>query len=187
MLRAVYLSVNKFIQLSDILQEKNRIGGESKPKWQCKNKSCKMSNESGINICLHCYSNQAGKIVQGLSVIPVLGLPFSITHAVLETGRAAHTKECHDKVSAGTAIAFAGLDIALTPVFVGSLIKIPSIAAAKTGVALTSKTIFTQTGKVAATETIKKVTIASGGKMVGADFSDRLVKATKKPERKAET
>jgi hypothetical protein len=76
MKKGIYLKVNKFVQLSDILQEENDIHRKNKPKWQCKNKRCEESNEGGVKICLHCYTNRSRTIIRGLSYIPVLEYLF---------------------------------------------------------------------------------------------------------------
>ena len=70
------------------------------------------------------------ELFEGLSYIPIVGIPFSVTHAALETGRAAHTKERHDKISAGLAIGTAAAEIVLAPVLVYSLVQIPAKVAA---------------------------------------------------------
>jgi len=70
---------------------------------------CEERNSIGINICLRCYTNYARGIIQGLSFIPMIGLPFSITHATLKTDRTVHTKERLDKDSTEFAIGTAPL------------------------------------------------------------------------------
>ncbi|CAF3028391.1 unnamed protein product [Rotaria sp. Silwood2] len=179
MKKRIYLKVNKTVQLSDILHEENRMNRKNKPKWQCKNKSCAEWNEGGIKICLHCYNNRNGRIIQRLSYIPVVGIPFSVTHAALETGRAGHTKERHDKISAGLAIGTAAVDIVLAPVFVHSIVTIPAKAAAVTGTQLTANTLFTQTGRVAANMTATNVLGAVKLKSKAVDVTEKIYEASK--------
>ena len=97
MVKGIYLAKGKQLKLSDILQNSNRI--DNGEEWQCGYSSCQNWNENGSNMCLHCYKNCARKVVFYLAFIPVIGLPFSITHGVLETGRAAHTKRKDDMVA----------------------------------------------------------------------------------------
>ncbi|CAF4082975.1 unnamed protein product, partial [Rotaria sp. Silwood1] len=177
--KGIYLKVNKFIQLSDILHEENRINRKNKPKWQCKNKSCAEWNEGGIKICLHCYTNRNRRIIQGLSHIPVVGIPFSVTHAALETGRACHTKERHDKISARLAIGIAAAEIVLAPAFVNSIVKIPVKAAAVTGTKLTVNNLFTQTGSVAASMMVKDVSQAVKLKSIAVAVTEKIYEASK--------
>jgi hypothetical protein len=151
LLTGIYLSVDKCLQLSTILQEKYRVDGDDKPKWKCENNECEEMNESGINMCLYCYQNYARKYIIGLSFVPVVGLPFSITNAVLETGCASHTGKAEDIVNARIAITAAIADIILTPLLVNSLINAPAMAAVNTGRQLTTETLFTGTG----VETVK--------------------------------
>jgi hypothetical protein len=92
----------------------------------------------------------------------------------METGRASHTNSTNDKIGAGVAIGIAALDVVLTPIFVGSLMKIPAVAAAKTGTDLGVKTLFTQTGKVAATAAVKRVSATVAVRTVGVGLSDTV-------------
>jgi len=179
MKKGIYLKVNKSVQLSDILQEENDIDRKNKPKWQCKNKSCKEWNEGGVKMCLHCYTNRNRRIIRGLSYIPVLGIPFSVTHATLESGRAAHTKERHDKISAGLAIGTAAAEIVLAPVLVSSIVHIPAKIAATTGTHLTANTLFTNTGQVAAGMTAHKVSTAVKLKSAAVTTTEKIYEASK--------
>jgi hypothetical protein len=177
MKKGIYLKVNKFVQLSDILQEENDIDRKNKSKWQCKNKSCKEWNDGGVKICLHCSTNRNRSIIRGLSYIPVLGIPFSVTHAALESGRAAHTKERHDKVGAGLAIGTAAAEIVLAPFLVNSIMHIPAKVAATTGTHLTTHTLFTHTGHVAAGMTVHKVSTAVKLKSAAVTTTDKICEA----------
>jgi hypothetical protein len=179
MKKGIYLKKNKFIQLSDILQEENDIDRKNKPKWQCKNKSCEEWNEGGVKMCLHCYTNRNRRIIRGLSYIPVLGIPFSVTHATLESGRAAHTKERHDKISAGLAIGTAAAEIVLAPILVSSIVHIPAKVAVQTGTHLTANTLFTNTGHVAAGMTAHKVLTAVKLKSAAVTTTEKIYEASK--------
>jgi hypothetical protein len=179
MKKGIYLKVNKSVQLSDILQEENDIDRKNKPKWQCKNKGCEEWNEGGVKMCLHCYTNRNRRIIRGLSYIPILGIPFSVTHATLESGRAAHTKERHDKISAGLAIGTAAAEIVLAPVLVSSIVHIPAKVAVKTGTHLTANTLFTHTGHVAAGMTAHKVSAAVKLKSAAVTTTDKIYEASK--------
>jgi hypothetical protein len=179
MKKGIYLKVNKSVQLSDILQEENDIDRKNKPKWQCKNKSCEEWNEGGVKMCLHCYTNRNGRLIRRLSYIPILGIPFSVTHATLESGRAAHTKERHDKISAGLAIGTAAAEIVLAPVLVSSIVHIPAKVAVQTGTHLTANTLFTHTGHVAAGMTVQNVSTAVKLKSAAVTATDKICEASK--------
>jgi hypothetical protein len=130
-------------------------------------------------MCLHCYNNRYRRIIRGLSHIPIAGLPFAVTHAVLEAGRAGHTKERHDKISAGLAIGTAAAEIALVPVLVYSLVHIPAKVAATTGTHLTANTLFTHTGNVAATEAVKNISHAVKLKSTAISATEKIYEASK--------
>ncbi|CAF4827641.1 unnamed protein product, partial [Rotaria sp. Silwood1] len=106
-------------------------------------------------------------------------IPFSVTHAALETGRAGHTKERHDKISAVLAIGTAAAEIVLAPVFVHSIVKIPTKAAVVTGTQLTVNTLFRQTGSVAANMMVKNVLGAVKLKSRVVDVTEKIYEASK--------
>jgi hypothetical protein len=81
------------------------------------------------------------------SLIPIIGIPFSVTDSVLRCGRAAQSNKSSDQIDAGVTVAFAAIDIITVPFIIGALMKIPGKVAAQTGTKLTAKTIFTEAGK----------------------------------------
>ncbi|CAM4839141.1 unnamed protein product [Rotaria magnacalcarata] len=148
MLKGIYLTFDKCVLLSQVLRRSNYI--DNGEKWYCADKKCKKSNEYGVNICLHCYRNKAFNIISSVSDVPIIGLPFSVTKAVLESGRAAQTGESQDIANATQVTVVAAVDIVLTPMLAGSLLKILAVTAATTGTELTMKTLFSKTGANAA-------------------------------------
>ena len=56
--------------------------------------------------------------METLSSFPVLGIPFSITDAVLRCGKATQSNTTEDKVAAGVSVALAIIDIVTAPMIV---------------------------------------------------------------------
>ncbi|CAF1078100.1 unnamed protein product [Rotaria magnacalcarata] len=155
MLKGIYLTVDKCVLLSEVLKWNNCI--DNGEKWSCAEKTCQKSNEYGVNICLHCYRNKAFNIINSVSYVPIIGLPFSVTNAVLESGRAAQTGEPQDIANATLATVKAAVNTVLTPMLVGSLLNVPAVTAAMTGTELTMKTLFSKTGTTARSVAMQEI------------------------------
>ena len=142
LIKGVYLRHGRTIKISKLTEEKNRdLGAE----WHCG--SCKKRNVGSLATCEFCFANKSQTIIEVLSYIPFVGVPFSITNAVLQCGKAAQSNTTDDKIDAGLSVAFAVLDTVTAPFIVGALVKIPGKVAAQTGIKLTAKTVFCEAGK----------------------------------------
>jgi len=140
--KGIYLSHGKIATIKELTDEKNLDHGAS---WQCG--TCKQTNLGSLAICEHCYTNKSQKIISVLSNVPFLGLPFSVTNAVLQCGKAAQSNSTVDQIDAGISVVSAVVDFAAAPFIVGSLVKISGKVAAETGIKLTAKTVFCEAGQ----------------------------------------
>ncbi|CAF1413901.1 unnamed protein product [Rotaria magnacalcarata] len=140
--KGIYLSYGKTITVSELTNDENRDHGAT---WQCG--SCKQKNFGSLALCEHCYTNKAQMIISVLSYVPIVGLPFSLTNAVLQCGKAAQSNTTADQVDAGLTVTFAVIDIVTAPFIIGALVKIPAEVAAEAGIKLTAKTVFSEVGK----------------------------------------
>ncbi|CAF1184847.1 unnamed protein product [Rotaria sp. Silwood1] len=140
--KGVYLSYKKKVKISELTAGKNRdLGAE----WNCG--ACHKDNIGSLRVCEYCFTNRSQKIIIVLSYIPVLGLPFSLTNAVLQCGKAAQSNSIADEVDAGLSVAMCIMDVVTAPFIVGSLVTIPAKVTAETGVKLTAKTVFCDASK----------------------------------------
>ena len=138
----IYLTYGKQLKMRELTDEKYRDHGIE---WKCR--YCDKVNISSVVICEHCHTNKAQGVIRILSMIPILGIPFSITNTVLQWGKAAQSDEPSDQTEAVITTVFTAVDVVAVPFIVGSLVKIPAKVAAQTGVELTAKTIFSEAGK----------------------------------------
>jgi hypothetical protein len=140
--KGVYLSIRKTIKMSALTDENHRDYGVE---WKCGN--CKEKNIGSVAICEHCHTNKAQIYMTIFSIIPIFGIPFSLTDSVLRCGRAAQSNKTSDKIDAGITVIFAAVDVITAPFIIGALVKIPGKVAAQNGIKLTAKTVFTEAGK----------------------------------------
>ncbi|CAF1431239.1 unnamed protein product [Adineta steineri] len=166
--KGIYLSYRKTIKITEITDEKHRDHGAE---WKCG--SCNQANVGSVAICEYCYTNKSQTIIAILSCIPLLGIPFSVTNAILRCGKAAQSNNRADNINAGLATTFAVIDIITAPLIVGSLIQIPAKVAAETGVKLTGKTVFCEAGKPLLEAFVKE--LGTGGIVIGANMTKGVV------------
>ncbi|CAF1298413.1 unnamed protein product [Rotaria sp. Silwood1] len=140
--KGIYLSNGKKVKISALTAEKNHDLGA---KWNCG--KCHKDNYGSVRVCEFCFTNRSQTIITVLSFLPVIGLPFSLTNAVLQCGKAAQSNNTADEVDAGLSVAMSIVDVVTTPFIVGSLVTIPAKVAAETGIKLTAKTVFCDAGK----------------------------------------
>jgi hypothetical protein len=142
LIKGVYLSIGKKVTMTALTDENHRDHGIA---WKCS--SCNETNIGSIAICEHCHTNKAQTYLAMFSMIPIIGIPFSVTDSVLRFGRAAQSNKTLDKTDAGVTVIFSAIDIITAPFIIGALVKIPGKVAAENGIKLTAKTVFTEAGK----------------------------------------
>ncbi|CAF3450904.1 unnamed protein product [Rotaria socialis] len=140
--KGIYLSCGKTISVNELISDKNRDHGDT---WQCS--SCKQKNFGSLAVCEHCHTNKSQMIITVLSNVPIVGIPFSLTNAVLWCGKAAQSNTTADQVDAALSVASTVFDIVTAPFIIGTLVKILAKVAAETGIELTAKTVFSEAGK----------------------------------------
>ena len=168
--KGIYLSHDKTIKITTITDEKYKDCG---PEWKCG--TCNQSNFSSVAICEYCYTNKSQTIISVFSCIPIVGIPFLVTDAVLRCGKAAQSNKTADKIDAGLTTTFAVIDVITAPFIVGSLIKIPAKIAAENGTKFTVE---------AAVSGLWKPLLIGYGKEFGEDGIIRGVKVVKEGVRK---
>lgn len=140
--KGIYLKFGKRIMMSKLTDEKYRDHGAE---WKCS--YCDKANIGSVAICEHCHTNKAQRIITIFSMIPIVGVPFSITDAILRCGKAAQSNETSDQIDASVTTIFAVVDVVTAPFIIGALVKIPAKVTAQTGIKLTAKAIFSEAGK----------------------------------------
>ena len=163
--KGVYLTRKKIIKISKLTHEKHRDHGIE---WSCG--SCQHKNIGSVAICENCFTNKSQTIINVLSYIPLVGVPFSVTNAVLQCGKASQSNTTSDKVDAGLTTVFAAVDVVFAPFAIDALIKVPAKVTAETGIKLTTKTVFCEAGKPLVKE---------AGKVLGKDGISAVPKVTK--------
>jgi hypothetical protein len=142
LIKGVYLSIDKTVRMTALTDENHRDHGIA---WECS--SCNETNIGSVVICEHCHTNKAQTYLAMFSIIPIVGIPFSVTDSVLRCGKAAQSNKTSDQIDAGVTVIFAAIDIITAPFIIGALVKIPGKVAAQNGIKLTAKTVFTEAGK----------------------------------------
>lgn len=175
--RRIYLKYGLTMTVTQLTREKYRDNGSE---WKCKR--CKKENQGSGQMCEHCHTNKAQSYISALALIPIGGIPFSITDSTLKWGRATQSHKRSDVIDATVATVCTVIDIALLPFIVNSMAKIPVRVAAETGVKLTMKTAFTSASAPLAKEfgnVLSKsgaVTLAKGAKSGVAKLAKNLDK-----------
>lgn len=138
----MYLTYGKKLKMTRLTAEKYRDHGIE---WECS--CCNKTNIGSVVVCIHCHTNKIQRIISIFSMIPIIGIPFSITDATLRWGKAIQSNKTSDHIDASITTIFAVVDIVTAPFIVGALVKIPAKVTAQTGIKLTAKTVFTEAGK----------------------------------------
>ncbi|CAF0933106.1 unnamed protein product [Didymodactylos carnosus] len=76
--KGIYLSGGKIVTITELTDEKYL---DQENKWTCG--SCNKDNSGSLALCEFCFINKAQKVINVLSYIPVLGLPFSRSKSFL--------------------------------------------------------------------------------------------------------
>ncbi|CAF1639275.1 unnamed protein product [Adineta ricciae] len=155
LVKGIYLSSGKIVKISELIDEENLDLAGS---WHCG--SCNEENFGSVAICEFCFTNKAHKIISGLSYIPVLGIPFSVTNAVLQCGKAARSNTNGDTTDAVVSTTFAVIDVVTAPLIVGSFVTKAAETAAQAGVKLTTKTVLREGAKPILTAGVEAATTA---------------------------
>lgn len=140
--KGIYLSCKKKITVSKLISDENLDHGAE---WQCG--ACKQKNIGSLALCEYCFENKSEGILTLFSIIPIVGIPFSVTRTILKYGKAAQTNTKADTTEAAFSVVFAVLDIGTSPFLVGSLVSVPGKVATENGIKLTAKTVFCEAGK----------------------------------------
>jgi len=140
--KGVYLSCGKIIEITELTHEEHRDYGVQ---WECG--GCERANFGSVAICEYCHTNKSQTIITAFAMIPLVGIPFSLTDAILQCGKASQSNKTTDNIDAAFTTTFAVIDLITAPFIVGSLAKIPAKIASQTGIKLTVKTVFCEAGK----------------------------------------